>query len=126
MFVGAVFFPLLGATISGFLGRWIGPRAAQWSSVGCMVLAAICGVLAFAEVAMDGRPATVGIATWIDVGGFELAWALRYDTLAAVMVAMVTLISTLLHLYSVRSEEHTSELQSRQYLVCRLLLEKKK
>src|SRR5947209_16506794 len=27
--------------------------------------------------------------------------------------------------YSMRSEEHTSELQSRQYLVCRLLLEKK-
>src|SRR3712207_7774186 len=30
------------------------------------------------------------------------------------------------HLEAVRSEEHTSELQSRQYLVCRLLLEKKK
>src|SRR3712207_8605041 len=29
-------------------------------------------------------------------------------------------------LLAVRSEEHTSELQSRQYLVCRLLLEKKK
>src|SRR3712207_7444576 len=29
-------------------------------------------------------------------------------------------------LLGVRSEEHTSELQSRQYLVCRLLLEKKK
>src|SRR3712207_8495139 len=29
-------------------------------------------------------------------------------------------------LYLARSEEHTSELQSRQYLVCRLLLEKKK
>src|SRR3712207_7085057 len=29
-------------------------------------------------------------------------------------------------LYFARSEEHTSELQSRQYLVCRLLLEKKK
>src|SRR3712207_7918224 len=28
--------------------------------------------------------------------------------------------------YASRSEEHTSELQSRQYLVCRLLLEKKK
>src|SRR3712207_7017850 len=28
--------------------------------------------------------------------------------------------------YGLRSEEHTSELQSRQYLVCRLLLEKKK
>src|SRR3712207_7495474 len=29
-------------------------------------------------------------------------------------------------IYRERSEEHTSELQSRQYLVCRLLLEKKK
>src|SRR5258707_8846591 len=29
-------------------------------------------------------------------------------------------------LFASRSEEHTSELQSRQYLVCRLLLEKKK
>src|SRR3712207_7491849 len=29
-------------------------------------------------------------------------------------------------LMPIRSEEHTSELQSRQYLVCRLLLEKKK
>src|SRR3712207_7470078 len=28
--------------------------------------------------------------------------------------------------HGLRSEEHTSELQSRQYLVCRLLLEKKK
>src|SRR3712207_8392665 len=31
-----------------------------------------------------------------------------------------------LHAVPARSEEHTSELQSRQYLVCRLLLEKKK
>src|SRR3712207_7934322 len=37
------------------------------------------------------------------------------DTLAALVAALVG-----------RSEEHTSELQSRQYLVCRLLLEKKK
>src|SRR5258707_2210767 len=32
----------------------------------------------------------------------------------------------LLECQTIRSEEHTSELQSRQYLVCRLLLEKKK
>src|SRR3712207_8288805 len=42
----------------------------------------------------------------------DLGVALRW-----VLVAMVALA---------RSEEHTSELQSRQYLVCRLLLEKKK
>src|SRR3712207_6896925 len=34
--------------------------------------------------------------------------------------------ATVMGLQVVRSEEHTSELQSRQYLVCRLLLEKKK
>src|SRR3712207_6971980 len=32
----------------------------------------------------------------------------------------------IVELHAQRSEEHTSELQSRQYLVCRLLLEKKK
>src|SRR3712207_7397386 len=38
--------------------------------------------------------------------------------------ADVAILATLGH--DSRSEEHTSELQSRQYLVCRLLLEKKK
>src|SRR3712207_7529129 len=46
------------------------------------------------------------------------------------IVENVTLLSTPVDLsvviVVVRSEEHTSELQSRQYLVCRLLLEKKK
>src|SRR3712207_7157980 len=39
----------------------------------------------------------------------------------------ISLPTSSMHIYlSMRSEEHTSELQSRQYLVCRLLLEKKK
>src|SRR3712207_8887580 len=38
----------------------------------------------------------------------------------------VALIVVAAGLFRSRSEEHTSELQSRQYLVCRLLLEKKK
>src|SRR2546422_4720931 len=37
-----------------------------------------------------------------------------------------TALERCLHLRQVRSEEHTSELQSRLHLVCRLLLEKKK
>src|SRR5258707_5984864 len=39
---------------------------------------------------------------------------------------MVWLRHDLETIRSIRSEEHTSELQSRQYLVCRLLLEQKK
>jgi NADH-quinone oxidoreductase subunit L len=106
MFVGAVFFPLLGAVVSGLFGRWIGDRAAQWSTVVCMALAAICGGFAFWQVAFGQAPTTVAIATWLDVGGLEVSWALRYDTLAAAMVAMITLISTLIHLYSVGYMSH--------------------
>ena len=40
--------------------------------------------------------------------------------------AMVSASFQNLYSKKLRSEEHTSELQSRQYLVCRLLLEKKK
>src|SRR3712207_1341415 len=47
----------------------------------------------------------------------EMAWSMGYTG----NVILVNMTPT-----PVRSEEHTSELQSRQYLVCRLLLEKKK
>src|SRR3712207_9268232 len=47
---------------------------------------------------LAGQPPHVGALVWVVVGVVDLE----------------------------RSEEHTSELQSRQYLVCRLLLEKKK
>ncbi len=108
MFVGAIFFPLLGACISGFLGRWLGDRVAQWTTVLCMVLAAICGTTAFFQVALGGHPETVELLRWMDVGGLQVNWALRYDTLSVVMVAMVTFISTLIHLYSVGYMSHDS------------------
>src|SRR3712207_8358633 len=66
----------------------------------------------------------------------ELAYRLAVDEgehARAIRANVVTLVTPVLEvdgrdrivdLY--RSEEHTSELQSRQYLVCRLLLEKKK
>jgi NADH-quinone oxidoreductase subunit L len=106
MFVGAVFFPLLGAVIAGFFGRLIGDRAAQWVTVAFMALAALCGSLAFVQVALGHAPTVVELLTFVDVGGFEVSWALRYDTLSVVMVAMVTFISTLIHLYSVGYMSH--------------------
>src|SRR3712207_7924371 len=47
-------------------------------------------------------------------------------TIARQMVQAILLDLRLPDMDGLRSEEHTSELQSRQYLVCRLLLEKKK
>src|SRR3712207_8869744 len=49
--------------------------------------------------------------------------AYRLDKLLELNMIPVSIERTL---PGIRSEEHTSELQSRQYLVCRLLLEKKK
>src|SRR3712207_8271805 len=49
-----------------------------------------------------------------------LFWGWVLGALGALLAIPLTL------LVKARSEEHTSELQSRQYLVCRLLLEKKK
>src|SRR3712207_7244404 len=54
-------------------------------------------------------------------GGLSAGYyAGRFGVIRGVAVAVIFI------LIGARSEEHTSELQSRQYLVCRLLLEKKK
>src|SRR5258707_4981649 len=49
------------------------------------------------------------------------AFSSKFSSSISSMVALAATLVT-----GLRSEEHTSELQSRQYLVCRLLLEKKK
>ena len=108
--VGSVFFPLLGALIAGFLGRAIGDRGAQIATVGCMALASICGVWLFFDVAFGGNARTVELGTWITSGTLEASWALRFDTLSAVMVGMVTVVSTLIHLYSVGYMSHDSSI----------------
>src|SRR5262249_6312326 len=98
----AVFAPLFGSLVSGLLGRSIGDRAAVAVSGLCMLLAAALGPLAcFQLVAGDAEAGTVSLGTWIEAGHFHAAWALRYDTLAAVMVAMVTFVAMLIHVYSI-------------------------
>src|SRR3712207_6922908 len=57
-----------------------------------------------------------------DGRGYAIGFGGAYQPKA---VAHQVAVLTLIYLRA-RSEEHTSELQSRQYLVCRLLLEKKK
>ncbi len=106
IYAGAVLLPLLGAIIAGLFGRVLGNRGAHAVTVGCMVLAAICGAAAFVTVALNHQPTTVVLFTWIDSGAFEANWALRYDTLSASMIAMVTLISTLIHIYSIGYMSH--------------------
>ena len=103
----AVFAPLFGALISGLLGRAIGDRAAQAVSILCMLVAAALGPIAcFQLVSGDTETGVIPLATWIEAGRFHTQWALRYDTLSAVMVAMVTFVAMLIHVYSVGYMEH--------------------
>jgi NADH-quinone oxidoreductase subunit L len=103
----AVFAPLLGALVAGLFGRVIGDRASQAVTILCMLVAAACGITSFAGLAFsDASPGTVSLGTWFDVGHFHVDWALRYDTLSAVMVGMVTTIATLIHIYSVGYMAH--------------------
>jgi NADH-quinone oxidoreductase subunit L len=106
LFAVAVFAPLLGSLIAGLLGRAIGERAAQAVTIICMLVAAACGVSAFVSLVYSGDHGVgpggvVSLGSWIDVGTFHVNWALRYDTLSSVMVAMVTCVATLIHIYSV-------------------------
>ena len=102
LFATAVFAPLLGAVVALLFGRQIGDRAAQAVTILCMVLAAVCGVSAFVALIYGGaNPGVITLANWVSSGDFTATWALRYDTLSAVMVAMVTFVATLIHIYSV-------------------------
>ncbi len=103
----AVFAPLIGSLVVGLFGRLIGDRASQVVSIGLMILAACCGVACFIDLVWLGAPVTVlPIVTWMHVGDFDLAWALRFDTLSVLMVAMVSVVATLIHLYSVGYMSH--------------------
>src|SRR3712207_7014229 len=66
------------------------------------------------------------VQTWL---GYSVPMFPGSELLPAILGTVVFLYGGLVFLRGAvgeRSEEHTSELQSRQYLVCRLLLEKKK
>ena len=107
LYAVAVFAPLLGSVIAGLLGRQIGDKASQAVTILCMVVAAICGSLSFWPfLAGHPEPGILSLGRWMAVEGFNVEWALRYDTLSAMMVAMVTFIATLIHIYSVGYMSH--------------------
>jgi NADH-quinone oxidoreductase subunit L len=107
LYAVAVFAPLLGCLTAGLFGKAIGDRAAEAVTILCMILATLCGVSAFVALVYQGAPSgVVSLGPWVEAGSFQASWALRYDALAAVMVAMVTTVSMLIHVYSVGYMSH--------------------
>ncbi|MCA0401120.1 MAG: NADH-quinone oxidoreductase subunit L [Proteobacteria bacterium] len=77
-------------------------RFAEVVTTGFLGIACALSWVVFAQVALgSGAPMRILVADWIHVGAFEADWALRVDTLTAVMLVVVTSVSCLVHLYSI-------------------------
>ena len=95
-----VFLPLLGFLIAGIFGRWIGARPSELVTTVLLGVSFLLAWVAFFQVA-GGADTHVPVANWFVSGKLSVAWALRIDTLTAVMLVVVTTVSFLVHVYSI-------------------------
>jgi len=115
MSVAVVFLPLLGSLIAGVLAFYATEDeqkraridlASQWVTCGALLLSMVLAIPVFIDVALNGNPHTIELFTWIDSGALEVSWALKVDTLTAVMMLVVTVVSAMVHVYSVGYMHH--------------------
>src|SRR5690554_1796337 len=107
MYQAIVFLPLAGFLIAGLFGRSIGARGAELITSGLLVISAFLSWIAFFSVALgDSEAFTVPVLRFISSGALDVAWALRIDTLIAVMLVVVTTVSALVHIYSIGYMHH--------------------
>ncbi len=102
----AVFAPLVGAILSGVARPFIGKSLAVGTSVLFMLVSAAAGLATLAAGLQHGISGPVRVAEWVSVGSFTAAWSLRQDMLSLAMVAMVSVVSMLIHVYSVGYMSH--------------------
>ncbi|HSF13342.1 MAG TPA: NADH-quinone oxidoreductase subunit L, partial [Erythrobacter sp.] len=96
-----VFAPLVAALIAGLGNRFIGNVAAKSVTTGALFLSAglswpiFLGFLGGTETA-----AVVPVLKWVESDSLTFDWALRVDTLTAIMLVVINSVSALVHLYS--------------------------
>src|SRR5436853_1123071 len=71
-----------------------------------MILSAALAIPMFLGILDHHDAQIVPLATWIAAGGVNVDWALRLDTLSGVMLTMVSLISAVIHVYSIGDMSH--------------------
>jgi NADH-quinone oxidoreductase subunit L len=101
MYPAIVFLPLAGAIIAGLFGRILGNRAAGILTSALVLAGAVLSWMALYRVGIQGETERVALLPWIGVGDLQAAWALRIDTLTAVMLVVVNTVSALVHIYSI-------------------------
>src|ERR1044071_8719408 len=106
MAILVVFLPLAAAAIAGFFGRVIGDRGAQLVTCGALLASMVLGILLFRDILGHEGAQVVHLASWIAAGGVDVEWSLRLDTLSGVMIVAVTIVSAMVHIYSVGYMAH--------------------
>ncbi len=101
MYTLIVFLPLLGAILAGFFGRIIGVKTSEIITSGFVLFGALLSWVAFFQIGVGGTTLQVEVMPWITSGSLNIDWALRIDTLTAVMLVVVNTISGLVHVYSI-------------------------
>jgi NADH-quinone oxidoreductase subunit L len=96
-----VFLPLIAAIVAGLGGRVIGKTASKVITTGALMIGAMLSWPLFLQyLGGNAGPEVVPVLKFIESGALNVDWALRVDTLTAVMLVVVTSVSSLVHLYS--------------------------
>ncbi len=101
-----IFLPLLAALVSGFFGKKIGNKASQIITSLFVSLSALLSIYIFYDVTINGYSNNILIAKWISSGLLDVNWSIKIDQLSAVMLVVVTLISSIVHIYSIGYMSH--------------------
>ena len=78
-----------------------GSRAAELITTALLFVSAALSWFTFVDVGFLHHDVRIALFPWITSGELQVPWALRVDTLTAVMLVVVTTVSSLVHLYSI-------------------------
>ena len=101
-----LFLPLLASIISGFFGKFIGDKNSEIITSVFVSISALLSLTLFYQVIVNGYENNVVIATWINSGTLDVNWSIKVDALSSVMLVVVTLVSSLVHIYSIGYMSH--------------------
>ncbi len=93
--------PLIASIISGFFGKFIGDRNSEIVTSLMVTISAILSTLVLYEVIVNDYKDNIVIATWINSGSLSVNWSMKIDAVSAVMLFVVTFVSSLVHIYSI-------------------------
>ena len=106
MELALLFLPLASFIISGFFGKYIGDRLSEIITSLFVSISAVLALFIFYEVITEGYTNNVVIASWIHSGSLNVNWSIKVDAASSVMLVVVTLISSLVHIYSIGYMSH--------------------